>query len=69
LGVVTMVDSSKHHDGQLLVRRKSDIDKVRVGKMNQLGCRDKANASKRSDDELLGVKKDNGLLETTRKVG
>jgi hypothetical protein len=64
-----MLDSSKHHDGQLLVRRKSDIDKVRVSKINKLGRRDRANASKRSDDELLAVKKDNGLLRTTRKVG
>jgi hypothetical protein len=66
--MVDMVDSSKHHDGQLLVRRKSDGDKIRVSKTNRMGRRDEANASKQSDDGLLSAKIDNGLLET-RKVG
>jgi hypothetical protein len=63
-----MVDSSKHHDGQLLVRRKSYVDKIQISKTNRLGRRDEANASKQSDDGLLSAKIDNGLLET-RKVG
>jgi hypothetical protein len=59
-----MLESSKHHDGQLLVRRKSDADKVQVSKINRLGRRDKAHASKQSYDVL--AKKDNGLLEKKR---
>jgi hypothetical protein len=68
LGMVDMVDSSKHHDGQLLVRRKSDGDKIQVSKTNRLGRRDEANASKQSDDELVSAEIDNVLVEET-KVG
>ena len=52
LGVVAMLESSKHHDGQLLVRRKSDAMWIWVSKTNRHGRRDKAHASKQSYDVL-----------------
>jgi hypothetical protein len=64
--MVDMVDSSKHHDGQLLVRRKSDTDKVRVSKRNEISRRYEANAIKQSENELVSAKIDNRLVEETR---
>jgi len=61
-----MLESSKHHDGQLLVRRRSDASRIQVSKTNRTGRRDEANTGRQST--LATNKKDNGLPET-KKVG
>lgn len=41
--------SLKHHDGQLLARRKDDGDELRVSRNEGFDCRDRANANKRTE--------------------
>lgn len=67
--MVIMLDGLKHHDGQLLVRRKDDVDELQVGRRDGIDGRDEGNANKQSDGGRLTSRKSNGRLKIKVRVG